>query len=48
MSIAESKLAAEVLAVLEHHRVDDLVVLNEAGQPVGLVDTQDLTRMKLV
>lgn len=48
VSIAESKLAAEVLAVLEHHRVDDLVVLNEAGQPVGLVDTQDLTRMKLV
>lgn len=48
VTIAETKLAAEVLAVLEQHRVDDLVVLNHAGQPVGLVDTQDLTRMKLV
>ncbi|HSJ03690.1 MAG: SIS domain-containing protein [Verrucomicrobium sp.] len=48
ISITAGKLAAEVLAVLEQHRVDDLVVLDEFGHPVGLVDTQDLTRMKLV
>ncbi len=46
--ISAHKLAAEVLATLEHARVDDIVVVNEAGEPVGLVDTQDLTRMKLV
>ncbi len=46
--IYADKLAAEVLATLEHARVDDIVVVNEAGEPVGLVDTQDLTRMKLV
>ena len=46
--ISASKLAAEVLATLEHARVDDIVVVNDAGEPVGLVDTQDLTRMKLV
>jgi arabinose-5-phosphate isomerase len=48
VSITSDRLAVEVLAVLEQHRVDDLVVLNANGEPVGLVDTQDLTRMKLV
>ena len=42
------KLAAEVLSTLEHTRVDDIVVVSETGQPVGMVDTQDLTRFKLV
>ena len=46
--ITEEKLATEVLAVLEHHRVDDLVVLDAEGRPVGMVDTQDLARMKWV
>jgi arabinose-5-phosphate isomerase len=48
ISIQADKLAAEVLATLEKVRVDDLVVLNEAGHPVGMVDTQDLTRLRLV
>ncbi len=42
------RLATEVLAILEQHRVDDLVVVNENGEPVGLVDTQDLARIKWV
>ena len=46
--ISANKLAAEVLATLEHARVDDIVVVNDDDEPVGLVDTQDLTRMKLV
>ena len=48
VSISADKLATEVLAALEKHRVDDIVVVNDQGRPVGLVDTQDLTRMKLV
>lgn len=48
ITIADDKLATEVLALLENHRVDDLVVLDSAGRPVGLVDTQDLTRLKFV
>ena len=48
VSIQADRLAAEVLATLEHHRVDDIVVVNEAGEPVGMVDTQDLTRLKIV
>jgi len=48
LTIREDRLATEVLALLEQRRVDELVVVNEAGMPVGLVDTQDLTRLKWV
>jgi arabinose-5-phosphate isomerase len=46
--IHADKLAAEVLATLERVRVDDLVVVDDSGRPVGMVDTQDLTRLKVV
>ncbi len=48
ITIRSDKLASEVLHVLEQHRIDDLVVLDEAGVPVGMVDTQDLARFKLL
>jgi arabinose-5-phosphate isomerase len=48
VSIHADKLAAEVLATLEQHRVDDIVVIDADGKPVGMVDTQDLTRLKIV
>lgn len=48
VSIQADKLAAEVLSTLQTNRVDDIVVVDAAGRPVGLVDTQDLTRLRLV
>jgi arabinose-5-phosphate isomerase len=48
ISIQADKLAAEVLSTLEKARIDDLVVLDSERRPVGLVDTQDLTRLRLV
>lgn len=48
ISISADKLATEVLALLEQHRVDDLLVIDQSGRPVGMVDTQDLTRVKWV
>jgi len=48
ISIQADKLAAEVLSTLEKCRVDDLVVVDAAGRPVGMVDTQDLTRLRLL
>lgn len=48
ISIQADKLAAEVLATLEKARIDDLVVLDDHRHPVGLVDTQDLTRLHLL
>ena len=48
VTIAPDKLAVEVLHVLENHRIDDLVVVDENYIPVGLVDSQDLARFKLL
>lgn len=48
VSIQADKLAAEVLSTLQKNRVDDIVVIDASGHPVGLVDTQDLTRLRLV
>lgn len=48
IAIPGEKLAAEVLQILEQHRIDDLVVVNEANEPIGIVDSQDLTRLKIL
>ena len=37
-----------VLQILEHHRIDDLVVLDSNKHPIGVVDSQDLTRLKVL
>ena len=48
VTIQSDKLAAEVLVVLERHRIDDLVVTDAGGRPLGVVDSQDLSRLKLL
>jgi arabinose-5-phosphate isomerase len=48
VTITGDKLAAEVLQILQHHRIDDLVVLDESRRPIGVVDSQDLTRLKIL
>ncbi|HEY8904056.1 MAG TPA: KpsF/GutQ family sugar-phosphate isomerase [Chthoniobacterales bacterium] len=48
ITIAADKLAAEVLHILQTHRIDDLVAVDSDGRPVGIVDSQDLSRHKLL
>jgi arabinose-5-phosphate isomerase len=48
ITIRGDRLAAEVLHVLETHRIDDLVVVDESNTPIGVVDSQDLARFKLI
>jgi arabinose-5-phosphate isomerase len=48
VTIRADKLAAEVLLVLEQHRIDDLVVTDADGKPLGVVDSQDLSRLKIL
>jgi arabinose-5-phosphate isomerase len=48
VTVHRDKLAVEVLNLLERHRIDDLVVVDDAQVPVGVVDSQDLTRLKLL
>lgn len=48
ISISSDKLAAEVLALLEEHRIDDLVVIDDKNHPIGLIDIQDLTSLRIL
>ncbi len=48
ITVSAEKLAAEVLHILETHRIDDLVVVDENNRPLGVVDSQDLARFKLI
>ena len=48
ITIQAQKLAVEVLNILDQHRIDDLIVVNEKNEPVGIVDSQDLTKLKLL
>ncbi len=48
ITIRAGALAYEVLHILERHRIDDLVVVDANNNPVGIVDTQDLARFRLV
>jgi arabinose-5-phosphate isomerase len=48
VTVHKDKLAVEVLKLLETHRIDDLVVVDDGKVPVGVVDSQDLTRLKLL
>lgn len=48
VTIGGDRLAAEVLQVLQHHRIDDIVVVDAANRPIGLVDSQDLSRLKIL
>jgi arabinose-5-phosphate isomerase len=41
-------LAVEVLNIFEHHKVDDLPVVDAEGKLVGTIDIQDLPRMKIL
>ncbi|HEY0368357.1 MAG TPA: KpsF/GutQ family sugar-phosphate isomerase [Chthoniobacterales bacterium] len=48
VTVQQDKLAVEVLNLLERHNIDDLVVVDEQRVPVGIVDSQDLTKLKLL
>ncbi|HEU0208789.1 MAG TPA: KpsF/GutQ family sugar-phosphate isomerase [Candidatus Udaeobacter sp.] len=48
VTVHKNKMAVEVLNLLRRHRIDDLVVVDDNNVPVGIVDSQDLTRLKLL
>lgn len=47
-TIAEDSLGVDALRLFESHKVDDLIVVNPRGKPVGIVDGQDLPKLKIV
>ncbi len=46
--IREDALAAEAIKVFNERNIDDLIVVNANHQPVGLVDSQDLPKLKIM
>jgi arabinose-5-phosphate isomerase len=46
VTVRPDLLAVEVLQLLEKHRIDDVVVV-DGRRPVGLIDIQDLARIKI-
>ncbi len=46
--VEADKLAIVAVKTLRDRRIDDLVVLDADRRPVGLIDTQDLVRLKLI
>jgi arabinose-5-phosphate isomerase len=48
VTISGDRMAAEVLHVLQVHRIDDIVVVDAGEHPIGVVDSQDLSRLKIL
>jgi len=46
--IRDDALAAEALKIFNERNIDDLIVVNARHEPVGLVDSQDLPKLKLM
>ena len=46
--ISENALAVEALKIFNERNIDDLIVVNAKHEPVGLIDSQDLPKLKIV
>lgn len=46
--IRQDALAVEALKIFNERNIDDLIVVNAKNEPVGLVDSQDLPKLKLM
>jgi arabinose-5-phosphate isomerase len=46
--IRDDALAAEALKIFNERNIDDLIVVNARNEPVGMVDSQDLPKLKLM
>ncbi|MEO7412728.1 MAG: KpsF/GutQ family sugar-phosphate isomerase [Opitutaceae bacterium] len=47
-TIRDDALGVDALKIFEAHKIDDLIVVNARGRPVGLIDGQDLPKLKIV
>ena len=47
-TIREDALAADAIRIFNERSIDDLIVINAKREPIGLVDSQDLPKLKAV
>jgi arabinose-5-phosphate isomerase len=46
--IRDNALAVDALRIFNERNIDDLIVVNSRQEPVGLIDSQDLPKLKLM
>ncbi len=47
-TIRDDALGVDAVRLFEAHKIDDLIVVDARGRPVGLIDGQDLPKFKIV
>ena len=48
ITVRDTALAMEAVKIFNERNIDDLIVVNAKHQPVGLVDSQDLPKLKMM
>ena len=48
VSVRDEALAAEALKIFNQRNIDDLIVVNAKNEPVGMIDSQDLPKLKFM
>ncbi len=48
IAIASGAYAAQALKTFEQHSIDDLIVVDSQNRPIGVIDGQDLTKLRVV
>ena len=48
ITVREDVLAVEALKIFQERAIDDLIVVDGRGRPVGIVDSQDLPKFKIM
>ena len=48
ITIGAELLDGHRLQILGKHRLDEVIVMDDVRRPIGVVDTQDFSRMKLL
>jgi arabinose-5-phosphate isomerase len=48
IAVGVDALAVEALKIFNERNIDDLIVVNGKKEPVGLVDSQDLPKLKIM
>ena len=48
IAVRTDALAVEALKIFNERNIDDLIVVNAKGEPVGMVDSQDLPKLKIM
>jgi arabinose-5-phosphate isomerase len=46
--IRDTALAVEALKIFNERNIDDLIVVNAKNEPIGLIDSQDLPKLKIM